>query len=76
MYIAYSQIAELKGEPSWSSLAMCQVVRSRGRSMEKTPDDQVNEVLEPAEQQTILFCQEPHAWKGRGLENGYSNVSP
>ncbi len=27
--------------------------------MEQTPDDQVNEVLEPAEQQTILFYDKP-----------------
>jgi hypothetical protein len=27
--------------------------------MEKTPDDQVHEVLEPAEQQTILFYDKP-----------------
>src|SRR5260370_8341799 len=38
---------------------MCQVVRYRERFMEKTPDDQVNEVLEPAEQQTIMFYDKP-----------------
>jgi hypothetical protein len=52
-------MVELKGEPSWSPLAMCQVVRYRERCMEKTSGDQVLEVLEPAEQQTILFYDKP-----------------
>src|SRR5260370_10460927 len=38
---------------------MCQVVRYWERFMEKTPDYKVNEVLEPAEQQTIMFYDKP-----------------
>src|SRR5258707_13436476 len=38
---------------------MCEVVKYRESGMEQTPDDQVNEVLEPAEQQTILFYDKP-----------------